>query len=263
MSAQQAIQTNRAVNAEELTYRVRDMYTKVAKNPHGDFHFELGYDLAQELGYNTNELNGIPGESIESFAGVGYHFDLASIKPGDRVLDLGSGSGMDVFIASNATGPTGKVIGVDMTLAQLQKSSKLATRNGFNNVWFVADHIERFNYIPNSMDVIISNGVINLSADKEAVFKKISRNLRPGGRLAISDIISEETLPESIKCDASLWAACIGGAMQRENYLSMIEQSGLTIETTRYNDYKFISKSARGATEKYKVRSISILAVKK
>ena len=262
MSTQTATDRYTKVDSKELTSKVRDIYTRVAMDPNGSFHFKLGGKLALQLGYSTKEIDSVPRQSVESFAGVGYHFDYAAIQKGDTVLDLGSGSGMDVFVAANATGPTGKVIGVDMTLAQLQKACKLAAQIPYKNVWFVADQIERFNYIPHSIDVVISNGVINLSADKESVFKRIARNLRPGGRLALSDIISEEQLPDSIKCNASLWAACIGGAAQRELYIQMIERAGMRIEEMRYNDYDFVSRSAAGATRKYDVRSISLLAIK-
>ena len=181
-----------------------------------------------------------------------------------HVLDLGSGAGMDVFVAASQVGTKGRVIGVDMTAAQLQKASVLALRNKINNVWFVADQIERFDYLPRTMDVVVSNGVINLSADKESVFRHVSNNLRPGGVLAMSDIVSEVDLPQSIKCNASLWAACIGGAMKRTKYFQLIENAGLTITDWRENkEYAFLSKSASGATSDYQVKSISLRAVKK
>ena len=149
---------------------------------------------------------------------------------------------MDVFMAASKTGMSGRVIGVDMTHAQLRKTSLLSYNNDYQNVWFVADEIEKFQYIPRSLDVVISNGVINLVSDKRTVFKNIARNLKPDGRLAISDIVSEVQLPQKIKCNASLWAACIGGAMQRSNYFDLIEEAGLRITDWRINDYHFYIK---------------------
>ena len=156
----QAIQIRpRTLDAMALTTKVRKMYTRVAETPQEDFHFELGRDLALRLGYTADELDAVPSQSVDSFAGVGYHFDYADIQPGDHVLDLGSGAGMDVFVAANRAGKSGKAIGVDMTIAQLQKSSQLAVRNNYNNVWYVADRIENFDYLPHTVDVIISNGL--------------------------------------------------------------------------------------------------------
>ena len=245
-----------------LIDKVKAMYTRVANDANGEFHFEMGREMALRLGYKPAELDAAPVESIESFAGVGYHFDYAGIEPGNSVLDLGSGSAMDVFMAASKTGMSGRVIGVDMTQAQLVKASHLAYTNDYQNVWFVSDEIEKFEYIPHSLDVVISNGVINLISDKRTVFRNIARNLKPNGRLAISDIVSDVQLPESIKCNASLWAACIGGAMQRSSYFDLIEESGLRITDWRINDYHFISNSALGATRKYGVHSISLRAVK-
>src|SRR5436190_5749169 len=114
------------VDVKELESKVQDMYREVAQNPHGDFHFEMGRVLAERLGYPAADLDRIPHEAIESFAGVGHFFHLANLQPGDRVVDLGSGSGMDTFIAALSVGPTGSVIGVDMTDAQLDKATRLA-----------------------------------------------------------------------------------------------------------------------------------------
>ena len=251
------------INVEELRGKVRHVYQQVALEPHAEFHFETGRALAERLGYPREDLDQVPAAAIDSFAGVGYHIDLGHITPGDRVLDLGSGSGMDAFVAALHVGPTGTVLGLDMTDEQLAKGRSLARAHGFDRVWFERGYVEDLPLEDASVDVVISNGVINLTADKAAVFAEIARVLRPGGRMAISDIVTEKQLTEQIVCDTSLWAACIGGAAQQDRYRGMIEAAGLGIETMRPNDrYAFLSKSARGATEEFGVKSVALLASK-
>ena len=251
------------VDVIELRDRVKAMYKAVAEEPHGRFHFEMGRDMAQRLGYPAGELDRVPPEAVESFAGVGYHLGLAAIAPGERVVDLGSGSGMDLFLAAHQAGSRGEVIGVDMTEEQLAKARRLAARDGYTTVRLERGYIEQAPVDDGSAEVVISNGVINLCDDKTAVFREIARILQPGGRTAISDIVTEHQLTEAIVCDASLWAACIGGAMQQDDYRRAIEDAGLIVLTVRENpQYHFISDSAQGATKTFGVKSISVLASK-
>jgi arsenite methyltransferase len=251
----------RQLDTTELEQRVKRMYEEVALEPGREFHFETGRALAERLGYPADELDRIPAAAIESFAGVGYFLDLAAIEPGEAVLDLGSGSGTDSFLAALAGGSNGRVIGVDMTDEQLAKSRRLAVEAGFGNVDFRVGYIERPPVEPEGFDCVISNGVVNLSPDKPAVFAAAARALRPGGRLALADIVTETQLPEGVTCDASLWAACIGGAMQRDGYRAAIESAGFEIEAWRENsEYRFVSERADNATQKYGVTSISLLA---
>lgn len=251
------------VDKVKLEQKVKLMYKNVAENPSGDYHFEMGRQLALKLGYSSVDLDSVPPEAVDSFAGVGYHFGLADLKPGNKIIDLGSGSGMDLFIASLKTGLTGSIVGVDMTDEQLKKSQELAGQYGFNNVSFVKSYIEHLPFDKLAFDVVISNGVINLSAEKALVFQQISKVLRKGGKMAISDIVTESRMPASITCNSTLWAACIGGAMQEDEYYSLIEEAGLKIRKTIPNPkYEFISKSAQGASKDYGVKSISILAEK-
>jgi ubiquinone/menaquinone biosynthesis C-methylase UbiE len=238
------------------------MYRAVATEPRGDYHFELGRSLAERLGYPAEVLDELPAGAIESFAGVGYFFDLAALQRGERVIDLGSGSGMDVFFACTQVGPQGRVVGVDFTAEQLGKAEKLAAAAGYDQAEFRAGRIERLPAEDESADCVISNGVINLSPEKQAVFAEAARVLRPGGRLAIADIVSEQQLKDSIVCDADLWASCIGGAAQQNAYRDAIEAAGLHIEQIRQNPYKFISERARDASAKYGVKSVSLLARK-
>jgi arsenite methyltransferase len=249
------------VDATELETKVKDMYRHVAEDPAGAYHFEMGRGLAERLGYPTDVLDRIPAGAIESFAGVGYFFDLAALQEGERVIDLGSGSGMDVFFAAVRVGEGGVVVGVDYTAEQLDKSRRLAAEAGLGHVELREGRIESLPATADGFDCVISNGVINLAPDKERVFAEAARVLKPGGRLAIADIVSERQLKESIVCNADLWASCIGGATQQDAYRSAIEAAGFKIEEMRDNPYGFISDRARDASLKYGVRSISLLAI--
>jgi arsenite methyltransferase len=254
--------TTASVDAALLEAKVKQMYTEVAEQPDGSFHFELGSTVALRVGYDPTRLAGVPAEAVESFAGVGHFFDLAALQPGERVVDLGSGSGMDAFYAAGLVGPTGQVVGVDFTPGQLAKARALAEAAGVTQVEFREGRIEQLPLDDQSMDCVISNGVINLCPDKAAVFAEAARVLRPGGRLAIADIVSEVQLTDAIVCNADLWASCIGGAAQEEAYLGAIEAAGLEVRELRVNPYEFISDQARGASAQYGVKSISVLSVK-
>lgn len=251
------------VDRQSLEDKVKRMYTDVASNPRGPFHFEMGRAMAERLGYAPADLDRVPADAIESFAGVGHFFHLADLKAGERVVDFGSGSGMDTFIAALKVGPTGSVVGVDMTDAQLTKSKRLARAAGFTNVEYRKGYIEDTGLEPGTFDCVISNGVINLAADKVRVFCEAGRLLRPGGRLAIADIVTELPLPDTVVCNVDLWAACIGGAAEQQQYAADILAGGCTVQRIEENrQYQFLSKSARGATDKWGVKSVSILARK-
>jgi ubiquinone/menaquinone biosynthesis C-methylase UbiE len=256
-------QPTTAFDPKELEAKVKTMYQAVAENPHGEFHFEMGRGLAERLGYDPALLDQVPAAAIESFAGVGHYFHLARLVAGERVLDLGSGSGMDSFIAARMVGPKGAVVGIDMTDQQLAKAERLRAAGGFANVEFRKGYIEEPPVSEASFDAVISNGVINLAPDKAAVFRAAARALKPGGRLALADIVTETQLPDGIVCNSTLWAACIGGAMQQGRYRDAIEAAGLVVEAMQDNRaYQFISANAMGAARKYGVKSISLLARK-
>ncbi len=252
-----------AFDPKELEVKIRAMYRSVAENPHGEFHFEMGLALAGRLGYPPDDLDKIPPEAVESFAGGGYFFHFAGLSRGETVIDLGSGSGMDTFIAALKVGASGKVIGIDMTDEQRAKAERLRDRYGFRNVSYVKAYIEEVPLASETADVVISNGVINLAPDKAKVFAEAARLLKPGGRLAISDIVSTVRLPDRIVGNATLWAACIGGAAQQDDYRRQIEAAGFRVAALVYNPrYRFISDSARDASTQFGVKSISLLAVK-
>ncbi len=254
--------TQPSVDVISLEAKVVDMYRAVADDPHGPYHFEMGRDLAERLGYPSDLLDRIPAGALESFAGVGWFHDLADVRVGETVLDLGSGSGTDVFAAAVHTGTTGHVIGVDFTDAQLAKSAGLRDAHGFDQVELRSGRIEDVPAPDASLDVVVSNGVVNLAPDKPRVFTEAARILKPGGRLAIADIVTATHLPDGVTCNADLWAACIGGAAQEDDYLAAIQQAGFVVRVVRDNPYEFISEQARGATARWGVRSVSILATR-
>lgn len=255
-------QHDTAIDTQELDSKVQQMYTEVAQHPEDEFHFETGRQLAERLGYPKDLLDAVPQDALDSFAGVGWFFDLADLKPGERVVDFGSGSGTDSFAAGSLVGPDGQVQGVDYTQAQWTKATRLAQTSGTSWVQFWQGRIEQTPFADASADCVISNGVINLIVHKQAVFAEAARLLRPGGRLAIADIVTEHQLTEAIVSNTDLWASCIGGAAQHDEYRSLIEYAGLEVRQVRANDYRFLSDQAQGATVTYGVRSVSVLAVK-
>lgn len=251
------------IDTHELDDKVQEMYRLVAERPRGRYHFQMGRPVATRLGYPGEYLDAVPQASIESFAGVGYFFDLAALQPGERVIDLGSGSGTDTFVAAHLVGPTGRVVGIDFTPEQHEKATRLAEGAGLGDV--VEFWERRIEHLPSGdgeFDCVISNGVVNLSADKPQVFREASRVLRPGGRLVLADIVSEQHLTETIVGNTDLWASCIGGAAQEDDYRALIESAGLELREVRRNDYAFVSDQAQGASATYGVKSVSILAVK-
>jgi arsenite methyltransferase len=245
-----------------LEAQVKDMYRYVAREEEAKLHFELGRGLAERLGYARDLLDAIPAGALASFAGVGHHLDLAALRPGEEVLDLGSGSGTDVFCAAMRVGDSGRVVGVDITDEQLAKAARLRDEGGFAQVELVEARIEDLPFEDSSFDVVLSNGVINLSLLKGQVFAEAARVLRPGGRLVIADIVSGRPLKERTRRNAELWAACIAGAIPRSVYVEAIEMEGFELREIRKNDYHFVSERALDACSTYEVESISLVAVK-
>lgn len=254
---------SKSLDVDKLEREVKTVYRNVAEAPTEEYHFEMGRALAERLGYLASDLDRVPAEAIDSFAGVGYHFDLADLQEEDDVLDLGSGSGTDAFVAALHVGDAGSVTGLDMTDEQLEKARRLRDEAGMENVSFKQGYIEDLPFEDETFDVVVSNGVINLSSEKEHVFAEVRRVLAPEGRVAVSDIISETRMPDSIKTNADLWAACIGGAEQINDYTEMIETVGVEVVEVRENpQYEFISDQAANACQKYGVKSISLGARK-
>jgi SAM-dependent methyltransferase len=249
------------VDLTELRGYISDMYTDVAALPRAGFHFPTGRPLLETLGYDGGRLDRIPTGALESFAGVGYHFGLDPLREGEHVLDIGSGAGTDVFYASLAVGREGSVVGLDMTPAMMEKAERNRAAGDFGNASFVHGFAEELPFDDERFDVVVSNGVINLSPTKERVFEGIRRVLKPGGRLMLSDIVTGVELPASVRDNCTLWAECIGGAQEENRYLRLIEQAGLAVETTVTNArYAFTQESTINAATKWKVHSVSVLA---
>lgn len=260
MQTHPAQRINIGVDPEELDRHITQMYRAVANEAARDLHFPTGRPLAEALGYPTQLLDRLPAEAVRSFAGVGYHFGLARLLPGELVLDLGSGSGMDVLAAAAQVGPQGGVTGVDITSEQLAKAARLGRDEP---VTFRRARIEELPFDDGWFDVVISNGVVNLSPDKGRVFAEAARVLRPGGRLALADIVTERQIAARTACQAELWAACIAGASQRERYLEDIAAAGLELQLVQpHPGYRFTSDRAQRTSEKYGAHSISLLALK-
>lgn len=211
---------------ESIFKAVSEMYTDVARYPNRAFHFPTGRKACLFVGYPEAQLDAIPETAVESFAGVGYPFAVGAIQQGDRVLDIGSGSGTDVLIASTLVGPRGKVYGLDMTDAMLSKARTNAEKMGVAHVEFLKGNSEKITLPDASIDSVTSNGVLNLVPDKPTAFGEIFRVLRPGGQIQIADIVLGKPIRPESRNDPQLWAECIVGAVQEEGYLALVRAAG-------------------------------------
>jgi len=215
---------------EEIKKFVKERYSRIAEK--GDSCCSAcgpcGTDVieqAKRIGYSEEELKNIP-ESALMGLGCGNPTALADLKEGETVLDLGAGAGIDVFLAANKVGLRGFVIGVDMTEEMIKRANEVAKKSGYKNVEFRLGEIEKLPVEDNSVDLIISNCVINLSPDKLKTYQEAYRVLKPGGRVLISDLVTEGKLPEAIRKSFDAWAGCIAGALERKEYLDTIKKAG-------------------------------------
>ena len=200
-----AREMDRQFAVDELRRAIRDEYATVALNPEQGFHFHTGRPLARLLDYDDAWLDGIPESTLASFAGTGNPFRLGMLQPGERVVDVGCGAGLDSLIAARMVGAEGHVIGVDMTPAMLAKARVSATEKGYSQVTFREGYAEALPAPDDWADVVISNGVLNLMPDKTAALAEMARVLQPGGRLQIGDILVQRAVPESAKRKMDLW----------------------------------------------------------
>lgn len=205
---------------------VRRMYTEVALSPQQGFHFPTGRHACEFVGYPPDRLKRLPRQVIESFAGVGYPFAAEAVGPADTVLDIGSGSGTDVFLAAEIVGPDGRVIALDMTEAMRDKLRRSLDAAGIRNVEVVEGNAEEIPLADQTVDVVTSNGVLNLVPDKRAAIREIYRVLRPGGRVQIADIVLGRRASEACRTDPELWAECIVGATTETAYLEHFRAAG-------------------------------------
>lgn len=223
-------------NVDYLRAQVRETYDRVAREPEGSFHFHRGPRYASEyLGYDPDELAQLPAESTARFAGVGNPLRMpdrdpriAGIRPGDVVLDHACGAGMDLLLAARRTGSSGRAIGIDMTPGMRKVAAVSAKEAGLGNTVEVqAGYMEYLPVTDASVDVVISNGVVNLSPDKSQVFKEIARVLKPGGRLFMADVVVQRELTMDARRNADLWAACIAGALVETELPDLAASVGL------------------------------------
>jgi arsenite methyltransferase len=193
------------IDLDQLRHAIQEEYEEVALRPEQGFHFHTGRPLARMLGYPDSWLEGIPEASIESFAGTGNPFSLGELQPGARVVDIGSGAGIDSLIAARKVGSKGRVTGVDMTPGMLEKARRAAAEVGLANVEFRRGYAEELPVPDGWADVVISNGVLNLMPDKPSALKEMARVLKPRGRLQIGDILVKKAVPASAKRKIDLW----------------------------------------------------------
>ena len=193
------------VDTDTLRKAIQDEYKKVAEEPGKGFHFHTGRHLTKIVGYKDEWLKGVSESSIESFAGTGNPFAMGTLTHGEKVVDVGSGGGIDSFVAARMVGADGKVIGIDMTPAMLEKARVAAVKSNIHNVEFIEAYMEEIPVPDSWADVVISNGVLNLTPDKQKVFGEMFRLLRPGGRLQIADIMVSREVPEGAKRKIDLW----------------------------------------------------------
>ncbi|MFB0556436.1 MAG: arsenite methyltransferase [Dehalococcoidia bacterium] len=215
---------------KEIKEVVKGRYAQIAKQDQESCCPSCGGGVsplaqAEAIGYLRKDLADIPEETIMGL-GCGNPTAMADLEAGEVVLDLGSGAGVDVFLAANKVGPTGKAIGVDMTKEMVDKARGIARSHGYHNVEFRLGEMEKLPVGDESVDVVISNCVINLSPDKSKVFQEAYRVLKPKGRLIVSDIVSEGALSSEIRNDLNAWVCCIGGALEQQEYLENIKEAG-------------------------------------
>lgn len=240
---------------ERIKTVVKDSYAKIAKSGCCSCSCKDSEQIAKSIGYSDAEINLVPGANLG--LGCGNPTALGEITAGMTVLDLGSGAGFDCFLAARSVGATGKVIGVDMTPEMIAKATANAAKSGFTNVEFRLGEIEQLPVDDGSVDVVMSNCVINLSPDKSKVFQEAYRVLKDGGKLYVSDIVLLEELSAADRENGELIAGCVGGAILRDDYIALMEEAGFTIETL--SEDKDISKRQYDG---FPLESLKVVAVK-
>ncbi|HWP93179.1 MAG TPA: methyltransferase domain-containing protein [Thermodesulfobacteriota bacterium] len=244
---------------------VHETYDRVAHEPQGDFHFHRGLDYAVEfLNYDRKELESLPVECTARFAGVGNPHRIGRIQPGETVLDHACGAGMDLLLAAKKVGPNGKAIGVDMTKAMRDYAKASAEKAGLSHIVDIREgFMEELPVEDESVDVVISNGVVNLSPDKEKVFKEIVRVLKPGGRLFLADVVVQRELKLDARSSPELWAACIGGSLPEPELFEISSAVGLSDGKIleRFDCFKNTSAEVKVSKDLY-VQAVNFFARK-
>ena len=245
-----------------LRRSVRDAYAQVAIDPRAIIGSYGGRPLAVKLGYPTDLLDTFPEEAVESFAGVHNPFSLRPLTHGDKVVDVGSGAGFDVFIAAHAVGETGRVLGVDMTPEMLTKAQRTATALDLPQVEFREGMAEDLPVEDGWADVVISNGVLNLCDDKATVIAEIHRVLRPGGALQFADVATGRPVPAAAACDLDLRAFCLGGGLTLTAWQELLEHAGFTNLTISAPFDNFASTPGEEQARNFDVHGYAFVAFK-
>ena len=250
-----------AVQREAIFQAVQQMYTEVATHPRKLFHFPTGRTACLFVGYPPAQLDAIPMTAVESFAGVGYPFAGGVIQKGDRVLDVGAGSGTDALLSATLVGPEGKVWGIDMTAAMLKKARANAMKMPNVRIEFLEGNAEEIRLPEAAVDVVTSNGVLNLVPDKAKAFAHIFRVLRPGGQIQISDIALAKPILARSRENPQLWAECIVGAILESEYLEMLRAAGFR-DVAVIGSLDYFSQSSEAETREvaaaYGAKSITL-----
>jgi SAM-dependent methyltransferase len=210
----------------KLRAAIEDAFTELALHPACEFHFISGPPLAARLGYTKEMLFGIPEWAVASFSGVGNPFLMGDMKPGETVLDIGCGSGMDALIAARQVGERGQVIGIDMTAAMIERAQQNIMSARASNARIEWGYAESMPLHDNSVDCVISNGVINLTPDKRDTIREVSRVLKPGGRLQIADVLVDVRIPDHALNLLHLWTHCVAGASHADDFTEILEECG-------------------------------------
>lgn len=246
----------------ELREAIKEEYRVVADKPETGFHFHTGRPLARLLGYPDELVAGVPESSVESFAGTGNPFQLGEIVTGERVVDIGSGAGIDSLIAARLVGPTGHVTGIDMNDAMLAKARAAASEIGATNVDFVEAHAEALPLDDESIDVAISNGVLNLIPGKREALTELFRVLKPGGRLQIADILLQIPVSEASKQVVELWTGCIAGGLLEEELEQLVKETGFVDFEITWRDDVFDGAPQESSAAAFGTNGITFRATK-
>jgi len=214
-------------SSQEIKSAVADRYGLVATSPGATFNFPVGRKFAESVGYRSELLDRLPAGMWESFTGAGNPQAFVDARPGETLLDLGCGAGLDLYLYAQRIGPTGKLIGLDLSEPMLNKARRNLAAVGISNVEWLHAPADAIPLPDNSVDLVTANGIFNLSPDKDAVMREVARVLKPGGRTVFAEIVLKSELPQEVRRDINDWFRCIGGALVQEDLLSRMQSHGL------------------------------------
>ncbi|NIO19378.1 MAG: methyltransferase domain-containing protein [Candidatus Aenigmarchaeota archaeon] len=226
---------------EEIKDAVKEKYSQVAKNPCDTFNFPVGKEFALNVGYPKEVLDRLPPSMYESFTGANNPHPFIELSQAEFILDLGCGAGLDIYLYAKAVGPKGRVYGIDISEDMVNKTQKNMELVGLKNVEVILGHADNLPFEDNFFDVVASNGIYNLSPDKEKVLREVLRVLKPGGRTVFCEIVLKEALPENERLNIDDWFRCIGGALPEKDFIALMQKVG-------FQDIKVISKIRNART---------------